>query len=65
MIGNVALPQGDREESGRGLQRQAKIFFFCLLLQGLERRSVTRDGGEGRGKRKVEISLCLCQGGHR
>lgn len=44
MIGNVALPQGDREESGRGLQGQAKIFFFFLLLQGLERRSVTRDG---------------------
>lgn len=34
MIGNVALPQGDREESGRGLQRQAKIFFFLPFAPG-------------------------------
>lgn len=63
MIGNVALPQGDREESGRGLQRQAKIFFFFAFcfrvwngaqLPGMEAR------GEGSVRWK---SVCVCAKG--
>lgn len=38
---------------------------FFLLLRGLEQHSVAVDGGEGRGKRKVEISTYLCQGVNR
>lgn len=47
-------------EEERRLQRRGKIIFF-LLLRGLEQHSVALGGGEGKGKRKVEISTYLCQ----